>query len=271
MFTSFSSTKANIRLLLKVLFIQSNLHFCVCTHSEHCMYFSPNCVILIINRWKPQKQNYYYYFFLNLINAEKHILGLCVQMFSSATLAQIFSTEPLQRENSSSFLCVFLCTLLFSLSTLHPLFPVLPSDNLYHFIFLRSLSSSIISASFFALLVFGTDLTTALQCGERCINTLPFFLLWKVHSLVLSEFSVWDRQSLTLLCKNTFPSHTSAHLCFAKQLCTILCNTKYIPQNAWQISKSRNGYISIYLRQSRYCYKKVWKLVRGTSHINTVQ
>lgn len=39
---------------------------------------------------------------------------------------------------------------------------------------LRTLQSSIISASSLALLVFGTDLTTALQCIQRCFSTQVF-------------------------------------------------------------------------------------------------
>lgn len=51
---------------------------------------------------------------------------------------------------------------------------------------LRSLQSSIISASLFALLVFGTDLTTALQWGlwgQGCINTHVFLLLFHLQGV----------------------------------------------------------------------------------------
>lgn len=101
-------------------------------------------------------------------------------------LTQILSTEPLQRENFSSFLCLLLppaVPSLFCLYGSHPLLSILPSGTLYYFIFLESLQSSPNSASFFALLVFGTDLTTALQCRGRCINTLPFFLPSYLHGV----------------------------------------------------------------------------------------
>lgn len=95
-------------------------------------------------------------------------------------LTQILSAEPLQRENFSSFLCLLLPPLLYpfcSASMAHIL-----SSQSFHpatFIILSSLDHSSPPLSvplFFALLVFGTDLTTALQYKERFINTLPFFL-----------------------------------------------------------------------------------------------
>lgn len=95
-------------------------------------------------------------------------------------LTQILSTEPLQRENFTSFLCLMPppttpCTLFVlplqltsSLSIRQPLSFYLPQITLaLHYLCLFF---------FFALLVFGTDLTTALQCRGRCINTLVFFL-----------------------------------------------------------------------------------------------
>lgn len=60
---------------------------------------------------------------------------------------------------------------------------------------LRTLQSSITSASSFALLVFGTDLTTALQCRQRCISTCSFFLpTYKVSNPKASLFTVHEQE-----------------------------------------------------------------------------
>lgn len=98
---------------------------------------------------------------------------LCADI-SRGDLTQILSSEPLRRGKlPSSCLC-----------SSHPTTFIISSS-------LRSLRSSIIPASSFALLVFGTDLTTALQCGQRCITCFSSFLsTCKVFNPKASPFTV---------------------------------------------------------------------------------
>lgn len=83
-----------------------------------------------------------------------HILTLCRHL---QRRPDTDSQQPTSAEgNLSSCLC-----------SSHPTTFIISSS-------LRTLRSSIISASSLALLVFGTDLTTALQCRQRCFSTQVF-------------------------------------------------------------------------------------------------
>lgn len=83
-----------------------------------------------------------------------HILTLCRH------LQRRPDTDSQQRTSAEGNLSSCLCSS-------HPTTFIISSS-------LRTLRSSIISASSLALLVFGTGLTTALQCRQRCFSTQVF-------------------------------------------------------------------------------------------------
>lgn len=170
-----------------MLFIQPNLH---CCRFDRQHYIQTNV------KHETKKGAYVersYIFLELLINAED-TYQVCVQAVSSAA-GSVSSSRGRSPDTDSQLWTSAEGKLLFlPLSPAHPpppsppdttdhslyLFCLVstashPSGNLYYFIFLRSLWPSIIPASFFAPLVFGSDPTTALQCRGRCINILFFF------------------------------------------------------------------------------------------------
>ena len=103
-------------------------------------------------------------------------------------LTQILSTEPLQRENFSSFLCLLLpppppppssVPPFFLFYSPHPLRSILPSGSLYYFIFLRSLYSPPLSLPLFFSLYLSLALTSLQHCSvgeDASTHFLSFFL-----------------------------------------------------------------------------------------------